>query len=257
MPRTARKKSDTGIYHIMLRGINKQSIFLDREDNEKFLNIITECKKISGFELFAYCLMGNHSHLLIKEGSEPLGQVFKRIGVRFVYYFNMKYKRNGHLFQDRYKSEPIESESYLLTVLRYIHRNPVKARLAKSVEGYRWSSYNAYIKQDNSLVDTESVLELFDDDKQEALRQFREYNDKESHDKCLEMQEKKRILDDELIKIIEKKLKVRAFDIQAMPRDRMIDSIKKVAAIKGVSTRQIARVTGISANIIWQVSRAE
>ena len=107
MPRQARKKSENGIYHIMFRGINKQQIFQENEDYRKFLNVVKECKEISGFKLFAYCLMGNHAHLLLKEGNENLDLIVKRIGSRYVYWYNTKYKRAGHLFQDRYKSEPI------------------------------------------------------------------------------------------------------------------------------------------------------
>jgi len=83
MPRSARKKSTTGIYHVMLRGINRQRIFEDDEDYEKFLQTMYLCKTLSGFELYGYCLMGNHVHLLIKEVNESLDLIFKRIGSRY------------------------------------------------------------------------------------------------------------------------------------------------------------------------------
>ena len=95
MPRRARKKSDSGTYHIMLRGINKQQIFEEKEDYEKFLEVLKSCKAISEFKLYAYCLMGNHIHLLIKEGKESLETIFKRIGGKFVYWYNVKYQRVG------------------------------------------------------------------------------------------------------------------------------------------------------------------
>ena len=129
MPRAARKKSSTGIYHVMLRGINGQPVFLDDEDNEKYLQTLKECKALSEFELYGYCLMGNHAHLLLKEGKEDLALVFKRMGARYVFWYNWKYRRYGHLFQDRYKSEAAESDSYFTTVLKYIHQNPKKAGL--------------------------------------------------------------------------------------------------------------------------------
>ena len=127
MPRQARKRSNTQIYHAMLRGINQQQIFEDNEDYAKFIQVIRDCKSLSGFQLFAYCLMGNHIHLLLKETNEPIEQIFRRIGSRYVYWYNVKYQRVGHLFQDRFKSEPIETNEYFLTVLRYIHQNPIKA----------------------------------------------------------------------------------------------------------------------------------
>ena len=110
----------------MLRGINQQQIFEDGEDYSKFLQVLKDCKAISGFNLFAYCLMGNHIHLLVQEEKEPIEQVMKRLATRFVYWYNIKYQRIGHLFQDRFKSEAIEDDTYYLTVLRYIYQNPQK-----------------------------------------------------------------------------------------------------------------------------------
>ena len=140
MPRRERKKSSTGIYHITQRGINKQRIFEEPEDFEKYLSCLAEVKKISGFKLYAYCLMDNHVHLLIKEGLEPLAQVFKRLGVRYVFWYNKKYQRSGHLYQDRFRSVPIETDEYFITVLAYIYQNPVKAGICANPEDYNWSS---------------------------------------------------------------------------------------------------------------------
>lgn len=114
MPRAAREKSNSGVYHVMLRGINRQIIFLDDEDYEKYLQCFEECKSTSGYNLCAYCLMGNHIHLLLKEEKEPLELTFKRLGARYVFWYNWKYKRSGHLFQDRYKSEAVEDDAYFL-----------------------------------------------------------------------------------------------------------------------------------------------
>ena len=137
MPRTARLLSTTGFYHVILRGINRQRIFEDEEDYERFLFLLEHYKTICGYELFAYCLMPNHIHILIKEGKEALSTVFCRIGTSFVYWYNLKYERSGHLFQDRYKSEAVEDDAYFLTALRYIHRNPVKAGLCNDPAEYQ------------------------------------------------------------------------------------------------------------------------
>ncbi len=154
MPRSARKVSSTGIYHAMLRGINQQDIFEDKEDFIRFLTVIRECKDISGFELYAYCLMTNHVHFLIKTVEEPLEMIFKRIGSRYVYWYNLKYQRSGHLFQDRYKSEIVENESYFLTALRYIIQNPMKAGIEDAPGIYPWSSYRAYLGRKDRLTVT-------------------------------------------------------------------------------------------------------
>ena len=111
MARCAREKSESNIYHVMLRGIDRQGIFLDDEDDLRFLSVIRQCHELSGFRLFAYCLMGNHVHMLLQTEREPIDLVMKRIGPRYSVWFNSKYGRVGHLFQDRYKSEAIHDDS--------------------------------------------------------------------------------------------------------------------------------------------------
>lgn len=140
MPRTSRKQSESGIFHVMVRGIDRQVIFHDDEDCEKYLQYLWECKKNAPFTLYAFCLMGNHLHLLIHPKAEPLADICKRVGVRYVQWYNKKYGRTGHLFQDRFRSEPVEDDAYFLSVLRYIYQNPVKASLCKTPEEYPWSS---------------------------------------------------------------------------------------------------------------------
>ena len=154
MPRCARRKSATDTYHVMLRGINRQDIFRDDEDYRRFLTTLSDCKKISTFELYAWCLMPNHIHLLIHTQTEPIDLIVKRIGSRFVWWYNMKYERVGHLFQDRFKSEPVEDDAYFLTVLRYIMQNPMKAGLETAPGTWPWSSYAHYNGQKDFLTDT-------------------------------------------------------------------------------------------------------
>src|SRR6056297_2642437 len=186
MPRTRRLKSETGIYHVVLRGINKQTIFEDEEDNEKFLQTLDQYKQKSGYKLLAYCLMGNHAHLLMKTEDESLGQCFKRIGASYVYWYNMKYYRVGHLFQDRFKSEAVETDHYIKAVIRYIHRNPIKAGLVKALEDYAWSSYREYLGLSDALhVDRDFILKLFNEHSTQAVADFKEFNEIETDDRCL------------------------------------------------------------------------
>ncbi|WP_245989507.1 transposase [Ureibacillus thermophilus] len=105
--------SKTGIYHVMLRGANRQEIFHDDEDRLKFLEILTKYKKKVEMKVYAWCLMNNHVHLLIREGNERLSVTMKRIGVSYVQYYHWKYFTTGHLFQDRFKSENVETKHYL------------------------------------------------------------------------------------------------------------------------------------------------
>jgi putative transposase len=124
LARQARSKSESGIYHVMLRGNERKPVFLDEEDKNRLVEIMLQKKEAAGSHLYAYCIMDNHVHMVIREleNGQPLETLMKRIGVTYALYFNKKYKRVGHVFQDRFRSEVIEDESYLLSVIRYVHR---------------------------------------------------------------------------------------------------------------------------------------
>jgi putative transposase len=252
MPRSAREKSSTGIYHIMIRGINKQIIFEDNEDYEKFIQIIRDYKSLCSYQVYAFCLMNNHIHLLLKEGKEDLGIVFRRIGARFVYWYNLKYKRSGHLFQDRYKSEPVENDTYFLTVLRYIHQNPIKAGIETNIAKYQWSSFNEYSGNLGlkGICDTNFVLKHFADDKQRAIKLFQEFNMQKNNDKCLEDEVRVVIDDIEAREIIMKAAGVenpgQVQNLERVGRDKIIKELKH----NRLSIRQIERLTGVSFGVI-------
>ena len=245
MPRTVRKGSKTGIYHIMFRGINKQCIFQDDEDRSIFLNRLQRFKYESDFELYAYCLMSNHVHLLIKETSEPISSIIKRIGVSYVYWFNKKYERTGHLFQDRYKSEPIENDSYLLAAARYIHQNPMQVGLTID----SWTSYSDYYRN-SGITDKLFILDLFNKNRMLALDLFAKYMNEKNSDKCLELFDRKIISDKEAEAIVKKLGNVMfCQDIQKLDkieRDKILCKIK----CEGISIRQLARLTGLNRGVI-------
>lgn len=159
MPRRARRIAGSGIYHVMLRGVNRDSIFLEDEDFERFLAALARAKEASGCQVFAYCLMTNHVHLVVRALEEPIGLVVKRLGVRYSGWFNRKYGRVGHLFQDRFRSEPVEDDAYLVTLLRYVWNNPVEAGLVERPENYRWSS-RRLLGQESALVDGHDLQTL-------------------------------------------------------------------------------------------------
>lgn len=161
MPRQARTKSRSNIYHVMLRGVNKQVIFEEDEDRRVFLGLVRKCKEVSGFRLHAFCLMTNHVHLLIEPAGEPLDVIFKRVGSGYAFWYNKKYQRTGHLFQDRFRSENVETDQYYMVVLRYILQNPMKAGIETAPGTYRWSSYRAYEKGSGSITDTQYAEALF------------------------------------------------------------------------------------------------
>jgi len=146
----------------MLRGVNGDPIFLDDEDRLRFLGALAAAKQASGSRVLAYCLMDNHVHLVLCTGVEPIGTTVKRFGVRYAFWFNRKYRRVGHLFQDRFKSVPIEDDAHLVVVLRYVWNNPVKAGLVERADGYRWSSRGSDGLP--TVVDAEELVRLLPTD---------------------------------------------------------------------------------------------
>ncbi len=244
MPRQARKKSESGIYHIMLRGINQQQIFEDEEDKLRFLETLSKYKEQCGYEIYAYCLMGNHVHILLKEGKENLTLVLKRIAGSYVYWYNWKYRRCGHLFQDRFKSEPVEDDSYFLTVIRYIHQNPLKAGICKNIDEYKFSSYDEYVKRTN-FVDTGLCFGIIEKE------QFIKFNNEINDDVCLDIRDNDfRLTDDEAMKIIWKICRCKSVsDFQKLDRVKRNYYIEKIYQ-QGLSIRQISRLTGLSRKIV-------
>jgi putative transposase len=110
MPRSGRRLSASKTYHVMIRGNERKAIFLDDEDRAYFVSMLAMKNLERRFAVYAYCLMDNHVHLIINEGEEGISRIMKRLQVSYVHYFNQKYGRSGHLFQDRFKSEAIEDD---------------------------------------------------------------------------------------------------------------------------------------------------
>lgn len=249
MVRTARKESRTGIYHVILRGINRQIIFEDDEDYQKFLWTIKDTKEKSGYEIYAYCLMSNHIHLLLKEGTEDLGIIFRRIGATYVYWYNWKYSRRGHLFQARYKSEAVETDSYFLTVIRYIHQNPLKAGIVKDITSYPWSSYGEYIGE-SRICDVDFALNMFSTDRVKAVKLLKEFNLVENQDRCLDYDQDVRLNDTEASDFIRSIAGVQSStEIQGFEKGKRNEVIKRCKE-EGLSIRQIERLTGVSFGVI-------
>ncbi len=234
----------------MMRGINRQIIFKDEVDYSKFLETLERYKEISGYELYAYCLMSNHIHLLIKVDIEPLEQLMRRICGSYVYWYNNKYERIGYLFQDRFKSEVIENDQYFLTVLRYIHQNPLKAGLGNCIEEYPWSSLFEYMERPK-VVNCSYALKLFNGDMKMAQESFIQFCKIDNNDQCLEIEEKKRRSDQEAINIIQKVCQVeKASELQRLDKVTKNKYLREFKEEYHLSIRQIERLTGISRGVV-------
>lgn len=187
LSRTARKYSNTSFFHVIVQGLNKEYIFNEKQNINEYLNLIDKYKKDVDIEFLSYCMMSNHAHFLIfSENINNLSSVMKNINTAYAKYYNHKNDRVGYVFRDRFLSQPIDSEKYLIKCINYIHNNPVKANIVKRPEEYKYSTYKEFIngeriKQlhkvtgrsfDVELFKNEKVLEYFidiDTDKNEII----------------------------------------------------------------------------------------
>ena len=264
MARQIRKKSGTGIYHVMLRGINRQDIFEDDDDYLQMTSILrgqSERYDEQGLRLspfctfYAYCLMSNHLHLLIQEREDNISNIVKRIGVTYAHYFNKKYERNGHLFQDRFRSEPVDDIGYFVTLLRYIHQNPLKAGIIENINDYPWSSWKEYAS-DNcpiSFCSTRTVLaRISKADLAELIN--------------TPLEDDVQILDidtDGCKSICDSDVKTFLQTSQGIANPLMVQSLEKTrrnevlryALSFGAGVRQLSRLTGVSYGVVQKLTK--
>lgn len=259
MARRAREVSGTGIYHVMMRGINRQNIFEDAEDYSRFIELLYQMvypvddnRKMlpPRCVFYAYCLMTNHVHLLIRETSEGLSSVIKRIGVSYAQYYNKKYLHFGHLFQDRFRSEPVNDNAYFFTLLQYIHQNPVAAGITKDVASYQWSSWVEYERAGNgipAICSTKTVLSRMPLDELRAL--VNELLPKTTM--ILDFNSGSSIkTDEEMLHFFASAYGLeKPMDLQLYSKERRDDILRDAKAFGG-SIRQLVRLTGISFTFI-------
>ena len=152
MPRAARIKHEEAIYHIMVRSISEIDLFRDSEDKIKYLSIIRKCQLKYRFAIYAYCLMDNHGHLIVDSLGGDISRIMHYINFCYAQYYNRKYKRHGHVFQDRFKSKVIDNKRYMVTVSAYIHNNPKDiTKYKENVQNYPFSSLKEYINKTNTF----------------------------------------------------------------------------------------------------------
>lgn len=237
MPKKTREQSSTDIYHAIWRGVGKQNIFIDDYDYRKFLYVLGDCKEKYKSEIYAYCLMSNHVHLLIK--TDNISMFMCELGRNYAQWFNTKYERNGHLFQDRFLSEPVENDGYFVTVVRYIHQNPLKAGMVTSVDSYKWSSYNDYINK-NEFVNYSMFNDIIGEKK------FIDFNNMLTDESCLEIKEiKKKITDEKAVQLIMKYSKTNSvYGINELSNKDKTSVLKKLMD-NNATVGQLARLTGM------------
>lgn len=245
MSRIARQKSSTGYYHVILRGVAKQIIFEDRSDRFFFINIMKKYITASGQSVVCYCLMENHVHLLIYDRTDAISLVMQKIGGCYSMYFNNKYDRTGHLFQNRFLSEVVENDRYLVTVFRYILNNPPKAGICAASE-YEWSSYGLYGGRDG-FIDTSEIERIIG-----GPDAYESFIAASNEDDCLEYTGY--IHDDQWV---ERRIReilgvVSGNEVKAYDKKRRNAAISQLRS-GGLTIKQIERHTGISRGVIQKL----
>jgi REP element-mobilizing transposase RayT len=178
MARKPRIEIGGGLYHVISRGNNRRKIFHSDADYLRFTGILELQKSKLPFYLYAYCLMPNHFHLLIERCDDSISRIMQRALTTYSQYHNRKYRKIGHLFQGRYKSILCQSDRYLGELVRYIHLNPVRAKMVKRPEDFSYSGHRAYLGLDKSgLVDTGPVLRHFGATGKRAVQVYQQFVD--------------------------------------------------------------------------------
>jgi putative transposase len=176
MARKARAEVEGGLYHVITRGNNRQPIFESPADYKKFLSLVALQKLRLPFFLYAYCLMTNHVHLLIERQADPVGRIMHRLLTGYSQYYNRRHRRVGHLLQGRHKAILCQSDRYLAELVRYIHLNPVRAKMVAKPEDYLYSGHRSYLGfEPASIADVDPLLRHFGAQKEFARNAYREF----------------------------------------------------------------------------------
>ncbi|MBR5645272.1 MAG: transposase [Treponema sp.] len=245
MSRGKRIIGNSGIYHIIIRGNDRQNIFIDDEDRMLLINRIEKYSSELQIEVYAYCLMNNHVHMLIGEANEKLSKFMLKLNTSYARLFNIKYERCGHLFQGRFLSNPIENDDSFRKIIVYIYNNPEKAGIGNYDE-YIWSSFQEIIQEkESNFTRVKKVIELFGefDNLIECIR-------KQLTDNCMDYESKYRMNDKKCCCLIKKRLRIN--DPGELKRMDIKELKKKLKLLEGfsISQNQLARLTGISRGFI-------
>ena len=247
MPRCTRNIMISGFYHIMIRGVNKNIIFREDEDRKLFLRLLYYHKNKLECKIHTYCLMDNHVHLLFEDKESNISDFMRDVTSQYASEFNKKYKRVGHLYQERFKSEVVYDDTYLMRLIRYIHRNPEKAGICKT-EDYKWSSYKEYMNKP-FIIEKEYILSKFDTEEKRAIKKFNDFILNSEDEKKDELFVLKKLTDEQAVEIIRYVTKIEnILEIREYEKEERIRIINKILTIKNLNDNQISRVLRISKN---------
>ena len=177
MGRQLRIQYPGAFYHVTSRGNERKVIFSSKRDREQFLSYLESACERYGAVIHVFCLMSNHYHLLLETPRSNLSQIMHHINGAYTNYFNTKQRRSGHLFQGRYKAILVEKDAYCQELSRYIHLNPVRARLVENLSEYPWSSYPCYVgvREEPGWLRTDDILGYFASGRFDARKHYKEF----------------------------------------------------------------------------------
>lgn len=242
MSRAARVISESGVYHVLFRGVNQQNIFEEKADYEKLKKTIRIVKEEMHFEIYAYCFMSNHVHIVLREKEiGDISLIMKRLLTKYARWYNIKYGRSGALIANRYKSVPVEVDEYFLQLIRYVHQNPIKAGIVDEIGAYPYSSYVEYVN-DAELADTAFLFEMI------SKNEFVDYH-KEVDNFEFRVTDSKRKTDEDVLMFLKKHYDIdnakNIAKLQKAERDSILAELKKKFPV-----RQLQRITGVSRGVI-------
>ena len=225
------------LYHVIVRGNHKQKTFLSAQDYDVYRERLARYQNKFHVKLHAFCLMPNHVHLLLECGEQPLSKFMQGIQQSYTQYFNLKYKKVGHLFQGRYKAIICDKDEYLLELVRYIHLNPVRSKLVKSPEQYEHSSHVLYLTgKSGNVVDSTFVIKLMGGRK--SYRRFVHDGVGEGHkDEYYELRDQQILGADEF----EQKLKEKSGESEEAPKKKSLAEVIEIVAQRMKVNPQVMR----------------
>jgi REP element-mobilizing transposase RayT len=239
MARKPRIYYEGALYHVIVRGNNRAYIFKSEENKEEYKKIVSKYKKRYRFKLYAYCIMDNHAHLLIEVGDIPLSKIMQGIQQVFTQHYNRKNGTTGHVFEQRFKSYLCDRDVYLLSLIRYIHQNPIRSKLTSDIN-YQWSSHREYM-ENPVLADVDFPLTLFSGKKNKAIKRYLSFVgeleskdiqsmniEEETPEALKNVEEKHKITKDALIKIIEEVTGIKMGKIKGNTKSKRISDIRKL-----------------------------
>jgi REP element-mobilizing transposase RayT len=254
------------LYHVTSRGNEKKDIFRSKKDREKFLSYLSSAWERHGAVFHAYCLMSNHFHLMVETPLGNLSRIMKHINGSYTTYFNVRHKRVGHLFQGRYKAVLVQADTYAAELSRYIHLNPVRAKMVPSPEEYQWSSCRQYLEgTEPSWLSTRLVLGYFGMSDEDRRRNYRDYLfeaiGKESRDPLADSVASTILGTDDFVRDIREKYLEEKKSDRDLPALRDLSRGPGIAEIKVISeeafpeNKRLARMAGIY--LCWRYSGAK